>query len=383
MDAIRGVNLGNWLVLEKWMSPELYDGTTAADETYLCLQLSENEKRSRLKVHRDHYITSRDFAYLKEKGFNAVRLPVPFFVFEDVGPYVSCAEYVDKAMKWANDYGLKVLLDLHTVPGSQNGSDNAGICGIVQWANHPKRVELALNTLERLALRYGQDPALLGIEVLNEPMPSDGYLAKLLEATGTSILNRYPAVDKEAAKQNASYDWAWLEGFYTEAYRRIRQYLPKDKAVVFDDAFDMHHAADWLAAQPFENVILDTHQYIMMADWVLGSQGKGLEGYRDYIGDVFVKEVSYGQSKVPTIVGEWSLYTEAQAARTPDKAERDAFYRGVAEASIAAFTHCEGWFYWCYKTHIDDSAWGCWDVGKCIANGWIPHEAQPPLRAQL
>lgn len=26
---IKGVNLGNWLVLEKWMSPALFDGTTA------------------------------------------------------------------------------------------------------------------------------------------------------------------------------------------------------------------------------------------------------------------------------------------------------------------------------------------------------------------
>lgn len=27
---VKGVNLGNWLVLEKWMSPALFDGTTAA-----------------------------------------------------------------------------------------------------------------------------------------------------------------------------------------------------------------------------------------------------------------------------------------------------------------------------------------------------------------
>ena len=26
---IKGVNLGNWLVLEKWMSPGLFSGTTA------------------------------------------------------------------------------------------------------------------------------------------------------------------------------------------------------------------------------------------------------------------------------------------------------------------------------------------------------------------
>ena len=32
MEKIKGVNLGNWLVLEKWMSPALFDGTTAEDE---------------------------------------------------------------------------------------------------------------------------------------------------------------------------------------------------------------------------------------------------------------------------------------------------------------------------------------------------------------
>ena len=32
---VKGVNLGNWLVLEKWMSPSLFEGTTAEDEYYL------------------------------------------------------------------------------------------------------------------------------------------------------------------------------------------------------------------------------------------------------------------------------------------------------------------------------------------------------------
>lgn len=37
---VKGVNLGNWLVLEKWMSPSLFEGTTAEDEYYLPTQLS-------------------------------------------------------------------------------------------------------------------------------------------------------------------------------------------------------------------------------------------------------------------------------------------------------------------------------------------------------
>ena len=38
-DYIKGVDLGNWLVLEKWMNPALFDGTTADDEYYLPTQL--------------------------------------------------------------------------------------------------------------------------------------------------------------------------------------------------------------------------------------------------------------------------------------------------------------------------------------------------------
>ena len=38
---VKGVNLGNWLVLEKWMNPSLFDGTTAEDEYYLPTQLSK------------------------------------------------------------------------------------------------------------------------------------------------------------------------------------------------------------------------------------------------------------------------------------------------------------------------------------------------------
>lgn len=38
---IKGVNLGNWLVLEKWMSPALFYGTDAMDEYDLPRALSK------------------------------------------------------------------------------------------------------------------------------------------------------------------------------------------------------------------------------------------------------------------------------------------------------------------------------------------------------
>ena len=63
---IKGVNLGNWLVLEKWMSPALFAGTTAEDEYYLPRQLSKEVYEARIKVHRAEYISERDFVAIKQ-----------------------------------------------------------------------------------------------------------------------------------------------------------------------------------------------------------------------------------------------------------------------------------------------------------------------------
>ena len=74
---VKGVNLGNWLVLEKWMNPSLFDGTTAEDEYYLPTQLSKEVYEAKIKIHRSEYITERDFTRIKSMGMDAVRIPVP------------------------------------------------------------------------------------------------------------------------------------------------------------------------------------------------------------------------------------------------------------------------------------------------------------------
>ena len=105
-----------------------------------------------------------------------MRIPVPFFIFGDVPGHPGCVEYLDRAFDWAERAGLKVLIDLHTVPGSQNGFDNGGLTGVVRWHTTPRQVAFALDVLERLARRYRDRPVLYGIEVLNEPVDRLTYL---------------------------------------------------------------------------------------------------------------------------------------------------------------------------------------------------------------
>ena len=41
--------------------------------------------------------------------------------------------YILRVLGWARKYGLRVNLDLHTVPGSQNGYNHSGRFGSINW----------------------------------------------------------------------------------------------------------------------------------------------------------------------------------------------------------------------------------------------------------
>ncbi|MBR6321781.1 MAG: cellulase family glycosylhydrolase, partial [Lachnospiraceae bacterium] len=212
MEKIKGVNLGNWFVLEKWMSPGLFEGTTAEDEYYLPTQLPKEIYEERIRRHRAEYITERDFIAIRALGLNAVRIPVPYFIFGDRAPFVGCIDGLDRAMEWAEKHGLKVLIDLHTAPDSQNGFDNGGISGVCKFFQEPEEIEFVYTVLERLAERYGNREGLWGIEILNEPASAQMW---------EMIKTRYAAVDPEKAAGSRGYEMEELRAFYLTAYDRI------------------------------------------------------------------------------------------------------------------------------------------------------------------
>lgn len=384
---IKGVNLGNWLVLEKWMSPTLFEGTTAADEYYLPRQLPREIYEARIKVHRNEYITERDFAQIRSFGMNMVRIPVPYFIFGDCPPFIGCIEELDKAFNWADKYNLKVLIDLHTVPGSQNGFDNGGLSGVCKWAQESESVEFTLQVLEKLSERYANHSAMWGIEIVNEP---------LLEAAWDSmnIMERYPAVDKEMAKGSAPVTLEFLKSFYIEAYHRLRKYLPEDKAIVIHDGYDVSAWKDFMQEEEFKNVVLDTHQYLMFAEQN-GCQ-QSLEAYLQYAKETLEPLIEEMSQYFPVICGEWSLFNslacghdtkggqtvlngiEGVQGEVYTLKEKKEIYRQLADAQLAAWSKGSGYFYWNYKLLLDTVndpnwiGWDCWDLGKCVAQGWFP-----------
>ena len=109
MKQIKGVNLGNWLVLEKWMDERFFEGTGAEDEVWLVRKTAPEVLAGKMKQHRDTNITEQDFIDLASHGINLVRIPVPYFVFGDRPPFIGCIEYLDMAFEWAQKHGIEVL----------------------------------------------------------------------------------------------------------------------------------------------------------------------------------------------------------------------------------------------------------------------------------
>ena len=357
---LRGVNLGGWLVLEKWITPSLFAGLKAADETSYCVELGEAEATRRLHHHWNTFITRDDFVWLERAGINAVRLPLGHWLFGKDYPehrsykglrypfVVGGLDIVDQVFQWAEEFGLRVVLDLHAAPGCQNGFDNGGIMGVCEWHTNEDFINHSLDVLERLAQRYAEHPALHGIEVLNEPrwdIPTD-------------LLKRYNS----------------------DAYQRIRRHCPPERVtVVFHDGFrNFREYAGFLQEPQFRNVAIDIHRYQCFARDdidldIFGHIRKSAVDLRNEA-DEIIRESGY-----QVYCGEWSLGLDSKvvslwaegpfnhALEAMDEFQMAAAYRGYASAQLLTFEQYAGWFFWTYRTETTPE----WSYRNCVDQGFI------------
>jgi glucan 1,3-beta-glucosidase len=329
---LRGVNLGSWLVLERWMTPDVYEGTDAPDEYGLCLDLGDRAK-SRLDRHRDTFIVSDDFRWIKDHGLNAVRLPVGYWALEAPKPYVECSHYIDFALDQCQKNGLKLLLDLHGAPGSQNGWDHSGRSGPINWPKDPQNIKETLRVLESFAQNYGKHPALYGIELLNEP------------------------------RQEVPIEI--LQQFYLDGYARVRRHAGPDVAVVIHDSFRPLVWKNFMQEPSFVNVILDTHLYQCFDKKALSRSA--LEQLAFALDrNTTLEEMQ--REELPTLVGEWSLSLPDRAMSGLSSLQIESATRGYADAQLLNYEGTRGWFFWSYKLHRPCE----WHFQHCIERGWLP-----------
>ena len=172
---MRGTNLGNWLIPEGYMfkfkginSPKLIN------QAFMEL-MGPDETKVFWKKYLDTYITQADIHFLKSTGMNSIRIPFNYrlFTYEDYmgenNPNRGF-ELLDRVIGWCKKEGVYVVLDMHCAPGGQTGDnidDGYGYPFLFQ--SQASRAQ-TIDIWKRIANHYKNEPAILGYDLLNEPI---------------------------------------------------------------------------------------------------------------------------------------------------------------------------------------------------------------------
>lgn len=323
-ETIQGISLGSWLVTEPYITPTLYHNATniandmytnktnmthIVDEYTLCQVLGIEKAKELLNSHFKTWITEEDFLQISENGFNLVRIPIGYWAWKlnntsnsYVGnityndPYIGEGlqlKYLKKAIQWAEKYNLKVWVDLHGAPGSQNGFDNSGetIFGNeLGWLSNYNSKAVTLQIWIEMFKLYTDNDTVVGIEIINEPLTS-----KL--QTFDVVQTYYEGFDlfKETHPKNDTTRFIIHDSFQEIGYWNT-QFNPS-----YSNVSNQYYNLSNITYSS-QSVWLDHHHYEVFTDSQLNeTQYNRITNIINY-GDSISNELKFH----PAVVGEWS-----------------------------------------------------------------------------
>lgn len=241
---VRGVNLGGWLSIEPVITPSLFDTYTThdnvIDEYTLSSTLGASKAASTIEKHYSSFVTEQTFQEIQAAGFDHVRIPFPYWAVRtyDGDPYVPQISwrYLLRGIEWARKRGLRINLDLHGAPGSQNGWNHSGRQGAVNWLN-------------------GTDGTLNGQRTLDIHNQLSQFFA---QPRYTNIVTMYGLVNEPRMTE---LDVPTVLNWTTAAIDIIRG-NNISAVIIFGDGF--RGLDNWQGElQNYTNLLLDVHQYVI------------------------------------------------------------------------------------------------------------------------
>ena len=124
--------------------------------------------------HFDTFITKRRYCRIADWGFDHIRLPIDYPIFEDdanPGIYHEFGfAYLDRCLAWCQDNGLRVIFDIHKAPGySFTNTLEAEMTEVNTLFTNPSTQQRFVNLWVALTRRYfDQAEDVLAFELLNE-----------------------------------------------------------------------------------------------------------------------------------------------------------------------------------------------------------------------
>lgn len=340
---LRGINVGQLMVQEGWMSPfdleplKNADGSYAKDADGNILYGTFNEEQFRtalasnpnlaghdlqelLWLYRSCFFTEEDLRIIaQDLGMNSVRIPVYYreFLNEDLSrrPEAEAFSYLDWFIAKAAEHGLYVVIDLHGAPGSQNGDFHSGTLDQTAGLWHNERyIQATIDLWVFLAEHYTLTQPELGkwiasYDLLNEPV---------YEANGKTTQQCWEVMDR--------------------IYDAIRESGDRHM-ITMQGCWDFSSLPD-PAQYGWENVQYEYHWYNWEPDLIpynVYHAFKNLSNVdRDY--------------DVPVLIGEFTCFE--------DKA---AWARELAMFDKRGYS----WMMWSYKTTVTGWWTSSWGVYTC------------------
>jgi|APTNR8051073442_1049403.scaffolds.fasta_scaffold10589_1 hypothetical protein len=171
---LRGISLGHWLLPEGYMMR--FSGAENPRAIAMIFEqlVGESAARDFWRQFRQNYITRADIRFIKEVGFNSIRVPFHYnlFLLPTEPPIFGGPGYalLDQVIGWAREEGLYVILDMHAAPGGQTGGVGDDSWGHPYLYDDERSQELTSQLWMALAARYRDEPTVLGYDLLNEPI---------------------------------------------------------------------------------------------------------------------------------------------------------------------------------------------------------------------
>ncbi|GJM17504.1 MAG: hypothetical protein DHS20C13_28310 [Thermodesulfobacteriota bacterium] len=189
---MNGVCLANWLVPEGYMLQLANVDSPRKINTLLNELIGEEATQKFWEVYLNNYITKKDIQFIKNQGFDHVRLYLHYKFFTEndyLGQNYHGFEHIDNIIKWCKESGLYVLLDMHCAPCGQSGENYDDSFGYPGLYKSEFCQELMISIWKKIAERYKDNSTVMGYDILNAPLAP--LFEEEMKSLNDSLLNLY------------------------------------------------------------------------------------------------------------------------------------------------------------------------------------------------
>ncbi|KAJ5627994.1 hypothetical protein N7490_010222 [Penicillium lividum] len=317
-----GVNLGGWLVQEDTIDTLWWDTYSggASDEWGLCEYLG-SQCGPVLEERYASWITTSDIDKAAEAGITLLRIPTHYAAWIKVpGSELYSGNqtaYLEKIATYAiTQYGMHIILGVHSLPGGINGLPIGEATDHWAWFYNQTNFDYSMQVVDKVIafIQNSGHQESYTFSPINEPADN----------TDLSVFGSSACLSDKGA--------AWVLKYIYAVIDRVTA-VNREIPVMFQGSFkgEEYWSSNFSSS---DNLVFDVHNYYF--------EGKNTtsENVPSYI--CTDAKATPGDGKFPTFVGEWSIQTTYN--NTYSLRERNLNY-GFA----AFYKYSHGASYWTLK----------------------------------